>query len=70
MAIPESQLETWSNRGSVTQSSGTYQTIRNALLDLKPSMQVNRSRSSSKARTGIIQTSMVKVTWIQSSGWI
>ncbi|HWY62847.1 MAG TPA: nucleotidyltransferase [Rhizomicrobium sp.] len=35
MAIPESQLETWSNRGSVTQSSDTYQTIRNALLDTK-----------------------------------
>lgn len=32
MAIPESQLETWSHQGAVTQSSGTYQTIRNALL--------------------------------------
>jgi hypothetical protein len=31
MAIPESQLETWSHQGSVTQSSNTYQTIRNAL---------------------------------------
>ena len=32
MAIPESQLETWSHQGSVTQSSDTYQTIRKALL--------------------------------------
>src|SRR2546425_10849887 len=31
MAIPESQLETWSHQGSVTQSSATYNTIRNAL---------------------------------------
>jgi hypothetical protein len=31
MAIPESQLETWSHQGSVTQSKTTYQTIRNAL---------------------------------------
>lgn len=35
MAIPESQLETWSKQGSVTQSSTTYQIIRNALLDAK-----------------------------------
>jgi hypothetical protein len=32
MAIPESQLQTWSSQGSVTQSSNTYQIIRNALL--------------------------------------
>ena len=32
MAIPESQLETWSHQGSIQQSSNTYQTIRNALL--------------------------------------
>jgi len=32
MAIPESQLETWSHQGSIQQSSTTYQTIRNALL--------------------------------------
>jgi hypothetical protein len=31
MAIPESQLDTWSHQGSITQSSSTYQTIRNAL---------------------------------------
>jgi hypothetical protein len=31
MAIPEAQLNTWSHQGSVTQSSGTYQTVRNAL---------------------------------------
>jgi hypothetical protein len=32
MAIPESRLETWAHRGSVAQSSDTYQTIRKALL--------------------------------------
>ena len=31
MAIPESQLETWSHQGSVTQSSNTYNTIKNVL---------------------------------------
>jgi hypothetical protein len=31
MAIPESQLETWSKQGSITQSSATYQTIKSAL---------------------------------------
>ena len=35
MAISESQLETWSHQGSITQSSDTYQTIRNALLSSK-----------------------------------
>ncbi|HLW01619.1 MAG TPA: nucleotidyltransferase [Ktedonobacterales bacterium] len=35
VTIPESQLETWSKQGSVTQSSTTYQIIRNALLDAK-----------------------------------
>ena len=32
MAIPESQLDTWSHQGSVTQSSTTYATVRSALL--------------------------------------
>ena len=32
MAIPESQLDTWSHQGSVTQSSKTYGTVRRALL--------------------------------------
>jgi hypothetical protein len=31
MAIPESQLATWSHQGSVTQSKGTYATIRRAI---------------------------------------
>jgi len=31
MAIPESQLEIWSHQGSITQSSGTYATIKRAL---------------------------------------
>jgi hypothetical protein len=33
MAIPESQLDTWSRQGSITQSSATYQSIRAALLN-------------------------------------
>lgn len=33
MAIPESQLETWSKQGSITQSAGTYKTIKSALED-------------------------------------
>lgn len=33
MPIPNSQLETWSHQGSITQSSTTYQTIRTALRD-------------------------------------
>jgi hypothetical protein len=33
MAIPESQLDTWSKQGSVTQSAATYETIRNVLND-------------------------------------
>src|SRR5271170_5184562 len=31
MAIPEKQLDTWSNPGSVTQSSATYATVKNSL---------------------------------------
>lgn len=31
MAIPESQLETWSHQGSITQSAGTYKMIRGVL---------------------------------------
>jgi hypothetical protein len=31
MAIPEAQLDTWSNQGSITQSKNTYATIKNAL---------------------------------------
>jgi hypothetical protein len=31
MAIPESQLETWSHQGSITQSSNTYNTIKSTL---------------------------------------
>ncbi len=31
MAIPESQLETWANQGSVTQSGMTYNTIKQVL---------------------------------------
>jgi len=31
VAIPESQLETWSHQGSITQSSDTYNAIKNTL---------------------------------------
>lgn len=31
MPIPEAQLETWSHQGSITQSSTTYNTIKNVL---------------------------------------
>jgi hypothetical protein len=31
VGIPESQLETWSHQGSITNSSNTYQAIRNVL---------------------------------------
>ena len=31
MAIPESQLDTWSHQGSIVQSSGTYATVKKAL---------------------------------------
>jgi len=31
MAIPESQLDTWSHQGSITQSSATYNSIKNVL---------------------------------------
>nr|WP_304747207.1 nucleotidyltransferase [Rhodoferax sp.] len=31
MGIPESQLDTWSHQGSITQSATTYNTIKNAL---------------------------------------
>ncbi|MFB1118778.1 nucleotidyltransferase [Dickeya dadantii] len=31
MGIPESQLDTWSHQGSITQSASTYSTIKNVL---------------------------------------
>jgi hypothetical protein len=31
MSIPETQLETWSHQGSITQSSSTYNSIKNVL---------------------------------------
>ena len=33
MPIPESQLDTWSHQGSITQSSTTYNAIKGALED-------------------------------------
>jgi len=34
MAIPESQLNTWSSQGSITQSASTYSTVKRALEDV------------------------------------
>src|SRR6266487_2006361 len=34
MAIPETQLDTWSAQGSVTQSKQTYASVKNALEDI------------------------------------
>jgi hypothetical protein len=34
VAIPEAQLETWSHQGSITNSSNTYNTIKNVLGDV------------------------------------
>src|SRR5579862_7909746 len=31
MAVPEAQLDTWSHQGSITQSSATYNSIKNVL---------------------------------------
>ena len=35
MPIPESQLEIWSKQGSISQSSSTYASVKNALEDSK-----------------------------------
>lgn len=42
MGIPESQLETWSHQGSVTQSSQTYQSVK-AVLESNTAPYANRS---------------------------
>jgi hypothetical protein len=39
MAIPESQLETWSHQGSITQSANTYGIIKRALEDASAQYQ-------------------------------
>jgi hypothetical protein len=31
MAVPETQLDTWSKQGSISQSSSTYATVKRAL---------------------------------------
>jgi len=41
MAISESQLETWANQGSITQSKNTYATIKSALDDANSSYYEN-----------------------------
>jgi hypothetical protein len=45
MAIPETQLETWSYQGSVTQSKATYSNIKNA-LEASDAPYASRSYSS------------------------
>ena len=42
MGIPESQLETWSHQGSVTQSGQTYQTVK-AVLEAKNTPYSNKN---------------------------
>jgi len=42
MSIPESQLDTWANQGSITQSSDTYQTIKR-FLESPSSSYVSKS---------------------------
>lgn len=42
MAIDEVQLETWSHQGSITQSSGTYKTIKDT-LEAPASLYSNRN---------------------------
>jgi hypothetical protein len=44
MAIPESQLTTWSSQGSVTQSKNTYATVKNA-LEASNALYVSQSYS-------------------------
>lgn len=50
MAIPETQLETWSYQGSVTQSKATYSTVKNAL-------EANDAPYASKSYTSFLQGS-------------
>ena len=44
MAIPETQLDTWSKQGSVTQSQATYATVRNC-LEANDAPYATRSKS-------------------------
>lgn len=41
MAIPESQLDTWSHQGAVTTAKATHESIRNALASYKWTSSVN-----------------------------
>src|ERR1700693_4662449 len=50
MAIPESQLETWSHQGSVQQSSDTYATVKRAL-------EANDTKYADKSRDAFLQGS-------------
>ena len=50
MAIPESQLETWSHQGSVQQSSDTYATVKRALV-------ANDTKYADKSRDVFLQGS-------------
>jgi hypothetical protein len=50
MAIPESQLETWSHQGSIQQSSDTYATVKRAL-------EANDTKYADKSRDVFLQGS-------------
>jgi hypothetical protein len=50
MAIPESQLDTWSHQGSVQQSSDTYATVKRAL-------EANDTKYADKSRDVFLQGS-------------
>jgi hypothetical protein len=55
MAIPESQLETWSHQGSVQQSSDTYATV-------KRSLEANDTKYADKSRDVFLQGSYGNTT--------
>ena len=64
MPIPQSQLETWSHQGSVTQSKNTYATIKAALESVDANIRAATSRCSCKVLTGTIQIFMLRAMYI------
>ena len=73
MAIPEFQLDTWSHQGSITQSSETYGTVRNALL-AKGTAYANREtkvflQGSYGNATNIYAESDVDIVIVLKSCW-
>jgi len=67
MAIPESQLATWSSQGSIQQSASTYATIKLALESKDTTSRARTIRFSCKAHTGTVRTSTRIATWMSSS---